>query len=133
MTRMGDGTPEKMPHVTSSAAIAPGCSAQRGREWGGRRETQGETDGWVRTEIQKHGCLWKHTQTRSNSQTREGLEPWAAWLCWGLVAGGFTPATGQAFSGLLRCSRATDPNLRLMKQQGLTFTLIFCKYSQLRP
>lgn len=35
MTRMGDGTPEKMPHVTSSAAIAPGCSAQRGREWGG--------------------------------------------------------------------------------------------------
>lgn len=34
------GTPEKMPDVTSSAAIAPGCSAQRGGEGERHRERQ---------------------------------------------------------------------------------------------
>lgn len=53
---MANRIPEKMPHVTSSAAIAPGClSAQRGV----RRETQGETECWVRNKgrkrIQRHG------------------------------------------------------------------------------
>lgn len=90
VTGMANGTPEKMPHVTSSAAIAPGCSAQQG----GRRETQGETDGWVRTEIQKHGCLWKHTQSRSiATATVRPQRAWChgrinpAWLC--LWAGGW--------------------------------------------
>lgn len=40
---LANRTPDKMPHVTSSPAIAPGClSAQLG---GGRRETQGKNRG----------------------------------------------------------------------------------------
>lgn len=40
MTSMANRTPEKMPHVTSSAAIAPGCSAQWGRGGGGERHRE---------------------------------------------------------------------------------------------
>lgn len=41
-TGMASRTPEKTPHVTSSAAIAPGClSAQ----WGKEKETGRETEG----------------------------------------------------------------------------------------
>lgn len=40
MPSMANGTPEKMPHVTSSAAIAPGCSAQRGRGGGEERHRE---------------------------------------------------------------------------------------------
>lgn len=66
---MANRTPEKTPHVTSSAAIAPGCLSAR---WGGRRETQGETEGWVRNkgrkEIQRHGFCGNKTKTRNISK-----------------------------------------------------------------
>lgn len=66
---MANRTPEKTPHVTSSAAIAPGCLSAR---WGGRRETQGETEGWVRNkgrkEIQSHGFCGNKTKTRNISK-----------------------------------------------------------------
>lgn len=117
-TGMANRSPEKMPHVTSSAAIAPGClSAQQGGGERHRERQMGGSGEKYRNTLQPAASLRQQSRHRgsgatggltqagagsSQDTTREGSasEPEPA---------GYVDAYSKRC-----CCRSTDYNLRLM-------------------